>query len=133
MIFRRIGRAFRRVVNFGKDLFKTVTKPLSSILKNPLAALSKILGKLPLPDVVTGFIDKFMNGPLGGLLTLLPGPIGGIAALLQKASTVGDVFNIVRDVAGSDGFQNAPPAGRNNVFELAASQHARISFPQIFS
>lgn len=129
MIFRRIGRAFRRVVNVGKNIFNTVKKTVTDIAKKPFEALGKVLDKVPFPKVLKNFIGKFMNSPLAGLL---PGPIAGIAAMLMKANTAGDVLDIVRGATGSKGFQEGPPAARNNIMELAAAQHAKIAFPQMF-
>lgn len=129
MIFRRIGRMVRGAIDAGKNLFNTVKKKVTDIIKDPLGALGKVLDKVPFPKVVKGFLEKFMGSPLAALL---PGPIAGIAALLMNAKSVGDVLDIVRGAAGTRGYQEGPPAGRNNILELAAQQHAKLFFPHLF-
>jgi hypothetical protein len=130
MIFRRIGRAIRRAVDVGKDIFNTAKRTVSDIIKKPLEVAGRVLDKIPIPKVIRGFAEKFLNSPLAGLL---PGPIAGVAAMLAQAKTAGDVLDIVRGVTGSQAFAAGPPAARNNVLELAAAQHARVMFPHMFN
>ncbi len=128
-MFRRIRRAFRRVVNTGKKLFRTAKSTVKGILKDPIGAARGLLAKVPLPKVVTGFAQKFLASPFAALL---PGPIAGIAALLAQAKTGADILDIVRGTVRSPAVQAGPPEALRNVFELAAAEHARVFFPHIF-
>ena len=80
MIFRRIGRAFRRVVNVGKKIFKTAKRVVSDVIKKPLGLVKKVLDKIPLPKFIKGLAGKFLQSPLA---MLLPGPVGAIASALM--------------------------------------------------
>ena len=129
MIFRRIGRFVRRAVDFGKNAIKTVTNKVSDIIKKPMGLVTKVLNKIPLPKFLKGVVGKFLQSPLAALL---PGPLGAIAATFMKAGSLGDLLGAVKGVAGSKAFSMGPPAARNNIFQLAASQQARLFFPNMF-
>ena len=70
-LFRRIGRAFRRVTRrvggFVKKGLSLVTKPLAKVIKPFTGIIGKVLNKLPFGNVITGLLGKFMGSPLAFL------------------------------------------------------------------
>ena len=83
-LFRRIGRAFRRVTRrvggFIKNGLNLVTKPLAKVIKPFTGIIGKVLNKLPFGNVITGLLSKFMGSPLAFLAGPLLGPLGAILA-----------------------------------------------------
>lgn len=129
MIFRRIGRAIRRVANFAGNAIKTVTKGVTDLVKKPLQTLNKVLDKLPFGNVLKGFLDKFMQSPLAGMLA---GPLGGVGALLAAAGGGAGLAKVVQGLTQTPAYQEGPPAARSNYLEMIAAQHAKAMFPQMF-
>ena len=126
-LFRRIGRAFRRVVRrvggFVKNGLSLVTKPLSNIIKPFTGVIGKVLNALPFGKAITGFLSKFMGSPLAFLAGPLLGPLGGI---LAQAGSVGQLANFAQMASGTNAFQN--PMGRMNVANMVAQRHAQLFF-----
>ena len=126
-LFRRIGRAFRRVVRrvggFVKNGLSLVTKPLSKIIKPFAGVIGKVLNALPFGKAITGFLTQFMGSPLAFLAGPLLGPLGGI---LASAGNVGQLASFTQLAAGTRAFEN--PMGRMNVANMVAQRHAQLYF-----
>jgi len=124
-LFRRIGRAFRRVVRrvggFVKKGLSVVTKPLAKIIKPFTGIIGKVLDKLPFGNVIKGFLGKFMNSPLAFLAGPLLGPIG---AILMGATNAGQLAGAANQAAGTGGFQN--PQGRLNLLQMVAHRQGQM-------
>ena len=117
--FRRVGRAVRRVGSFVGKAFKTVTKPLSKVVKGFTGFASKLLNKLPFGRAITGFLGKFLQNPL----SLLSSPVlGGLGGLLGDAG-IGALLQATLGAAKTPAWQN--PQGRSNMMNMVAHQHAK--------
>jgi len=116
--------AVRRVVNVGKDVFKTV----KSAIKDPIGAIKsvagKILDKLPLPDVFKQFVGQFLQNPMA-LLAL--GPLAGFGGLVASMGSLPQLAQSAAMVSQAQAFLSNPQA-RQNVMEAYAAQQARLFF-----
>jgi len=115
-VVRRIGGGIGKV-------FKTVTKPLSGILKPFKGILGGILNKLPFGNVIKGFLGKFLKGPLSMLAAPFLGPLAGI---LGGAGGLGSLLGAGQMLAGGGGLDH--PQAQHNATELFAQNAARIFF-----
>jgi len=124
-LFRRIGRAFRRVTRrvggFVKNGLSLVTKPLAKVIKPFTGVIGKVLNKLPFGNVIKGFLTKFMGSPLAFLAGPLLGPLG---AILGATTGVGQLAQVATAASGTQAFGN--PMGRMNVLNMIAQRHGQI-------
>ena len=121
-IGRRIRRAFRRAVNFGKKAFNAVSKPLK-IAQKVFDKVGGILEKLPGGKLLTQFAGNFLKNPLSLLSMATLGPVGAIMSFAKNPATLA---GFVSTLAGSGGAQS--PQGLNNVLQMAAARHAQMLF-----
>lgn len=123
--FRRIGRGFGRIAKFGSKAFGIITKPLSMITKPLQGIVGKVLGALPFGKVLAPFVQAFMGNPLA---LMNPATLGGLGSFLGAAQNLGQVNQLVQQVAPMAAF--ASPEGRMNLLQMTARQHASFLIPR---
>lgn len=124
-LFRRIGRAFRRVTSAVGKVASFVTKPLGKVMEPFQGVLGK-LGNLPVVGPLISKATSFLSN-LGPLSSLLPGPFGMIAGVMSQIGNAKGLGDLVGGLMkGFGGAEKVPAQGLKNMTETTAFNHANL-------